>query len=142
MCPTKRKTRVIMKKSEATKRRKRGKCEVEQAVWNFMFGLVSSALAAFLGALVAGLKGRKARQKKWENSLMLLMRSDLIRLHDCFTKKGYCPTSVKFSVREEYEGYHSLGGNGVVTRLVEEVMALPSEEGKEGKRDEKKGDKQ
>ncbi len=108
---------------------------MEQAIWSFIFSLVSSALSALIGSVVASRKGRKAarekeeeRRKEWEKALMLLLRSDLIRLHDGYVKKGYCPTAIKFSVREEYEGYHALGGNGVVTRLVEELMALPNEE--------------
>lgn len=111
---------------------------MENSFWNFLFGLLGAALSAAAGVFFAWVKLR--REKKCaetkevsdrlnliEHGQMLIMRSDLIRLHDIFTKKGYCPVSVKLSVREEYDGYHALGGNGVVTRLMEEVTALPEE---------------
>lgn len=109
---------------------------MESSFWNFLFGLLSTVLSAAVGAFVAWIKFRRAKKGAAEKELakrlnliehgqMLIMRSDLIRLHDIFTKRGYCPVSVKLSVREEYDGYHALGGNGVVTHMMEEITALP-----------------
>lgn len=109
---------------------------MENSFWNFLFGLLGTVLSAAVGALVAWIKLRRAKKgteaqelaerlKLIEHGQMLIMRSDLIRLHDIFTKRGYCPVSVKLSVREEYDGYHVLGGNGVVTHMMDEITALP-----------------
>lgn len=109
---------------------------MEQAFWNFIFSLISAALGSVAGAAIAYLKLKRTKKKqgdereedrfkRLEHGQLLLMRSDLIRLHDCFMERGYCAVSVKYSVREEYEGYHALGGNGVATKMLEDIMALP-----------------
>lgn len=113
---------------------------MEQAFWSFIFGLVSAILGSVVGRIIGEMKVRKQRKKQSgideelrfkniERALMLLMRSDLIRLHNLYKDKGVCPISVKYSIKEEYEGYHALGGNGVATKMVEEIMALPEKEG-------------
>lgn len=119
---------------------------METSLWNFLFGLMGTAIAAAAGWAVSKIKTRRGerissskklnqRLKLIERGQTLLLRSDLIRLHDIFMKRGYCPVSIKISVREEYDGYHALGGNGVVTKLMEEIVALPdsppSENGEE-----------
>lgn len=111
---------------------------METSVWNFLFGLIGTLTGTAVTSTVAWLKLRRAdklssakgfeqRLKLIERGQTLLMRSDLIRLHDVFTKRGYCPVSIKLSVREEYDGYHALGGNGIVTRLMEEIASLPDD---------------
>lgn len=109
---------------------------METSVRNFLFGLIGTVAGTAAASLMAWIKTRRSakntsaqayeeRLKLIERGQMLLMRSDLIRLHDVFTKRGYCPVSVKLSIREEYDGYHALGGNGVVTRLMEDITSLP-----------------
>lgn len=110
---------------------------MEQALLTFAFGLLSSAISATCASLITWAKTTKKRKseadetekrdlQKLEKGVMLLMRSDLIRLHDEFVgKKGYCSTSTKMSIEEEYQCYHELGGNGIVTNLREEIENLP-----------------
>lgn len=109
---------------------------METSVWNFLFGLIGTVMGTAATSVAAWIRLRRSakstsaqayaeRLKLIERGQMLLMRSDLIRLHDVFTKRGYCPVSVKLSIREEYDGYHALGGNGVVTKLMEDIVALP-----------------
>lgn len=111
---------------------------MENSFWNFLFGFLGTVLSAAVGAFVAWIKLRRTKRgteakeladrlNLIEHGQMLIMRSDLIRLHDIFTKKGYCPVSVKLSVREEYDGYHALGGNGVVTHMMDEITSLPDD---------------
>jgi len=119
---------------------------METSVWNFLFGLIGTLTGTAVTSIVAWIKLRRAaklsstkgfeeRLKLIERGQTILMRSDLIRLHDVFTKRGYCPVSVKLSVREEYDGYHALGGNGIVTHLMEEITSLPDDPPALGKKE-------
>jgi len=116
------------------KKRRKGKrfFEMEQALWSFIFGIISALLGAVCGLMTGKIKAERKRRvkeeerfKKTEQALTLLMRSDLIRLHSAYMDKGSCPIAVKYSIKEEYDGYHALGGNGVATGMMEEIMLLP-----------------
>ena len=64
-----------------------------------------------------------------------LLRNQLIEYHDKYTERGYCPIYAKEAARRSYEAYHNLGGNGVITKLFNDIMALPesaSEKEREG----------
>lgn len=57
-----------------------------------------------------------------------LLRADLIRLYNKYHDDlGYCPLYVKQSLEDEYKQYNALKGNGVGTKIYEDLMALPTE---------------
>lgn len=56
-----------------------------------------------------------------------LLRAEIIRSHEKYIDRGYCPVYAKESLTKEYQAYHNLGGNDVATALYEQLMALPSE---------------
>lgn len=57
-----------------------------------------------------------------------LLRADLIRLHNKYHDDlGYCPIYVKQALEDEYQQYHALRGNGVGTKLYNELMNLPTQ---------------
>ena len=41
-------------------------------------------------------------------------------------EKGYIPIYAMENVLESYAAYHSVGGNGTITKMVEEVKQLPT----------------
>ncbi len=105
---------------------------MQQAVTTFLLAFLSALATALCGFLVGKMQANsKKKQKEEEQSklvekgLMVLTRSDLMRLHDIFIRKGFCPMSIKASIEEEYEVYHNLGGNGIATQMMEEILALP-----------------
>ena len=51
-----------------------------------------------------------------------------IEYHDKYTERGFCPIYAKEADRRSYEAYHALGGNGVITKLYNDIMALPEED--------------
>ncbi len=57
-----------------------------------------------------------------------LLWSDIIKSHNKYTAKGYAPIYAKESVTKSYEAYHALGGNGVITKPYEDIMALPEDD--------------
>lgn len=56
---------------------------------------------------------------------MLLLRVQLIEYHDEWMERGYVTKHGIENFIEMYNTYHSLGGNGMMTHLLEEVSELP-----------------
>lgn len=61
-----------------------------------------------------------------KNGMTALLRNELVRIYEKYTKLTYCPSYMKENVKEMYENYHKLGGNGMVTALVKKIYDLPS----------------
>jgi hypothetical protein len=97
--------------------------------WEIVKQIIFWMLTASLGALAAYFRTKYVRAKKEEESLkngmQSLLRTDIIRLHDKFTERGYAPIYAKEAIEKSYVAYHNLGGNGVITHLYEEMMNLP-----------------
>ena len=62
------------------------------------------------------------------NGVRALLRAEIIRVYNKYHDDlRYCPIYVKQSIEDIYTQYHALKGNGVGTKLYEEIMALPTE---------------
>ncbi len=87
----------------------------------------SSVIGGGLTYLFTRLKNGIKREKALTEGVLSLLRNQLVEYHDKYTGRGYCPIYVKESARHSYEAYHGLGGNGVITKLYEDLMELPEE---------------
>ncbi len=97
---------------------------------------VSVVLGGILTWVAAKAKRMFAREKALADGVQTLLRNQLIEYHDKYMERGYCPIYAKEAARKCYEAYHELGGNGVITKLYNDIMALPEEkEGKDGQSD-------
>lgn len=67
------------------------------------------------------------RLKADEKGLQCLLRSEIIRYHDKYVERGYCPVYAKESLSRMYRAYVGLHGNDVATSLYKVVMELPTE---------------
>lgn len=61
-----------------------------------------------------------------KNGMKALLRNEIIRIYDNQEKLGYCPSYMKENVKEMYENYHKLGGNGMVTKMINKLYELPN----------------
>lgn len=61
-----------------------------------------------------------------KNGMRALLKNEIIRVYETYTKLGYCPSFIKENVKEIYENYHKLKGNGMCTSMVNEVYNLPN----------------
>ena len=98
-------------------------------------------LEVVFGALITGLgiaykvlagKVKKARDENAaiRGGLRSLLRRQIIADCEDALSEGYCPTTTKDTIQDMYRSYHALGGNGTVTKLVDQLMDLPTlEEG-------------
>lgn len=73
------------------------------------------------------------RREKWQDAvtsgLRSMLRAELIAEHRKAVAQNYCDLETREYVERTYHSYHGLNGNGIGTRLFEEIMALPSKPG-------------
>lgn len=82
------------------------------------------ALPIILGYIVWILKNQKKDRNANSKGTMLLLRVQLIEYHDKYMKLGEIPSYAFENFDEMYHAYHELGGNGMVTKMYEEIQEL------------------
>lgn len=82
------------------------------------------ALPILLGYMVWLLKQQKKDKDANGKGTMLLLRVQLIEYHDKYMKLGEIPSYAFDNFVEMYNAYHALGGNGMVTKMYDEIQAL------------------
>lgn len=86
----------------------------------FILGGAVSAIIAFIVRI-------SKRHKCVEDGIEGLLRLEIVRSYNEYTKDGYCPIYAKESLARAYKAYHNLGGNDVATDLFKKTMDLPTE---------------
>ena len=61
-----------------------------------------------------------------KTGIQALLRNNLYAIHREWMPRGWCPTDVKDNFENMYNQYHQLGANGVMDRVREELMDLPT----------------
>ena len=82
------------------------------------------ALPIVLGYIVWLLQRQKRDRDANIKGTMLLLRVQLIEYHDKYMEQGNIPSYAYDNFIEMYEAYHELGGNGMVTKMYEEIREL------------------
>ena len=83
-------------------------------------------LVPFLcGAIVGGVGLWLVGLRALRDGVQCLLRAEIIRQNEKWTKAHYCPVYAKQALSREYKAYHALKGNDVATSLYEETMDLP-----------------
>lgn len=95
----------------------------------WLIPFLCGAAAAFAGSLLIRLQAIK-------KGLQCLLRAEIIRSHDKYTERGFCPIYAKEALTRAYKAYHDLGGNDVATNLYNEVLELRNEAQEEKKHNE------
>ena len=100
-------------------------------VIKFFLDTYTVALPVVLGYIVWLLQEQRKKayledKKRDDNSkgTMLLLRVQLIEYHDKYMHRGEIPSYAYQNFVEMYEVYHSLGGNGMVTKMKQEIDEL------------------
>ena len=81
-------------------------------------------LTSVLGYVVWLLKEQKKDRDANSKGTMLLLRVQLIEYHDKYVALGEIPSYAYDNFDEMYKAYHALGGNGMVTKMYDEIKAL------------------
>lgn len=82
------------------------------------------ALPIILGYIVWLLKQQKKDRDANSKGTMLLLRVQLIEYHDKYMKLGEIPSYAYDNFVEMYNAYHALGGNGMATKMYEEIQSI------------------
>lgn len=67
------------------------------------------------------------RTNQLESGVQCLLRAEIIRSHEKYMDKGFCPVYAREALSRAYEAYHALGGNGTITGLYNQIIALPTD---------------
>lgn len=89
-------------------------------------------LTSILGYVVWLLKEQKKDRDANSKGTMLLLRVQLIEYHDKYVALGEIPSYAYDNFVEMYKAYHTLGGNGMVTKMYEEIQSLHLRSGNGG----------
>lgn len=81
-------------------------------------------LTSLTGYIVWLLKKQKLDRDANSKGTMLLLRVQLIAEHDKFMETGEIPAFDYQNFIEMYDAYHALGGNGMVTKMKNEIEEL------------------
>lgn len=81
-------------------------------------------LTALMGYIVWLLKNQKKDRDANSKGTMLLLRVQLIEYHDRYMKQGDIPSYAYENFMEMYAAYHALGGNGMITKMKQEIDEL------------------
>lgn len=104
------------------------------AVKELLIQTYTIALPVLLGYIVWLLQNQKKDRDANTKGTMLLLRVQLIEYHDKYMKLGEIPSYAYENFEEMYEAYHKLGGNGMITKMKEEIEELHL--GRGGKKNE------
>lgn len=91
---------------------------------DFIMQTYTIALPVLLGYIVWLLQNQKKDRDANTKGTMLLLRVQLIEYHDKYMKLGEIPSYAYENFEEMYEAYHKLGGNGMITKMKEEIEEL------------------
>ena len=86
--------------------------------------IITASLPIILGYIVYLLKEQKKERNANSKGTMLLLRVQLIEYHARYTEMKEIPTYAYQNFCEMYDAYHELGGNGMVTKMYEEIQEL------------------
>lgn len=94
--------------------------------------LIPAVLSGVLSGVIVWAKMRRKKDNAVADGVQCLLRAEIIRNHDKYVEREFCPIYAKEALKRAYTAYHALGGNDVATALYNEVLLLPTEEKKKG----------
>lgn len=96
-------------------------------ITHYWLEVVFSALLAGFGIAYRTLSKKVKEQDAIKHGIVALLRDRIIQTYNHYMDKGYCPIYALDNIHSLYEQYQNLGGNGTVTRLMEEIEKIPTE---------------
>lgn len=91
---------------------------------DFLLQTYIITLPIFLGYIAWILQQQKKDRDANSKGTMLLLRVQLIEYHDKYVKLGEIPSYAFENFVEMYNAYHALDGNGMATKMYNEIQEL------------------
>ena len=89
-----------------------------------ILSIYSVLLPLLIGYIIKLLKDQKKERDANARGTMLLLRVQLIEYHDKYVAAGTIPSYAYQNFGEMYDAYHALSGNGMITKMKEEIEDL------------------
>lgn len=86
-----------------------------------------TAFTSTVTGIVVHIKNRRKVESRMQETLMKLLRSNIVAIHEVYYNRGYCPMHVKEILQESYSLYESYCEDNMAKQMVEEVMDLPAQ---------------
>lgn len=93
-------------------------------VTEIIVAVITASLPVFMGYIVWLLKQQKKERSANSKGTMLLLRVQLIEYHNKYMALKEIPSYAYQNFVEMYDAYHALGGNGMITKMYEEIQEL------------------
>lgn len=93
--------------------------------------IIPFILTAIFGFIAKELRENRKENKAMRESMVSLLRSQIVGKVEQWIEAGYLPDSVRLCLEDLFANYKSLGGNHGVDKLVEQAYSLPPKK-KEG----------
>lgn len=90
-----------------------------------LFGLVVTGIGIVQRRLSKRMKEERKRNEAIENGVRDMLRLTILDNYERCKSAGIISVARKDAVDSAYQSYHALGGNGTITRVHEEIMAMP-----------------
>lgn len=100
---------------------------MDEWVKEYWIKALFGSLISGLGISIAWAKKKFKRQVALELGVQALLRNEIRQAYKECVHKGYCSLDDMENIQDMYDGYHTLGGNGSITRLMEKLKNLPTE---------------
>ncbi|MCL2866072.1 MAG: hypothetical protein FWE25_11115 [Lachnospiraceae bacterium] len=95
--------------------------------------LLGTLISTLLGYIVYILKTQSKGRADHNRGTMLLLKVQLIAYHEKWIERGFVTRHGLTNFTEMYDAYRSLGGNGMIEQLFEEIKTQPIKGEKYGK---------
>ena len=89
------------------------------------FGLIVTGFGIVLKKFGTKLKEEKARSQAIESGVRDMLRLTILDNYERCKQAGVISVSRKDAIDSAYNSYHALGGNGTITQVHTEIMAMP-----------------
>lgn len=95
----------------------------------WLCGIAAGAIVAAFRKLHKRQKAADERQKATERGIQALLRDRIVQAYYHYAERGWITLHGLQNVDAMYVEYHNLGGNGTVTKLVEDLREMEVRDG-------------
>lgn len=93
------------------------------------FSIALAIATLFIGILVGRIRNQSKcnaeKDKAVEEGILSLLRAHIMEIYDKSMERGFVHIHTLENVLGMYEKYHTLGGNGTVTKMIKDLEQLP-----------------
>jgi len=93
---------------------------------NWLSGILAALCLIAIKFMSGKVKENEMKSQAMELGVQALLRSSIIAIYNKYIELNCMPIYEKENVAQLYEQYINLGGNGVITHLVEKLNELPT----------------